>query len=511
MNMNRLLSWLVPLACVLALVSCSDHKVASYRMDYTVALDTAGHYLLVDLDLSMAPGSGPVTLNMPRWTPGYYEMLDFPKHLCDFSAADAAGEPVGWEKSGMNRWIVSLPADGRVKVSYRVYANRRDVGSSRVESGIAFVSPAGTFMHVDGDLQHPVRVRFELPGGWEKISSGLLPVEGMVDTFQADDFDRLYDSPFLLGNYYTSDFEHEGHPYHFAVETPEGIEESGFREDFCRIVSAATRLMGEVPYDNYSLIHMGAGGGGLEHWNSQACYTDGTYRFADRGRHVSFLAFTAHEYFHLYNVKCIRPAELWPFNYDTEAVTPMLWVSEGLTCYYEFRLLRTSGVATPDEALGQLSGYFSRYAPYEGQRHMSLRQSSYDIWLNFMNGDANERDVRINYYFKGPVVGLLMDIDIRRHTAQEKSLDDVMRGLYNRYYKQLQRGFTEEEFWQEVEKAYGGPVPHLRALVNTTEDIDYEAYLKDAGLCVDTESWAIRRVENPDPAQIAFLERLELL
>ncbi len=176
-----------------------------------------------------------------------------------------------------------------------------------------------------------------------------------------------------------------------------------------------------------------------------------------------------------------------------------------------FRVLRTSGVPTPDEALAQLSGYFSRYAPYEGQRHMSLRQSSYDIWLNFMNGDANERDVRINYYFKGPVVGLLMDIDIRRHTAQEKSLDDVMRGLYNRYYKELQRGFTEEEFWQEVEKAYGGPVPHLRALVNTTEDIDYDAYLKDAGLCVDTESWAIRRVENPDPAQIAFLEHLELL
>ncbi len=502
---------LISLLCAAALASCGGKKDNSYRMDYTVAMDTVGHYLLVDLDLSMASGSGTVTLNMPRWTPGYYEMLDYPKHLCDFSAADPAGKAVAWEKSGMNRWVVSVPDDGRVRVSYRIYANRRDVGSSRVESDIAFVSPAGVFMHVDGDLQHPVRVRFDLPGNWEKISSGLLPVEGTPDTFQADDFDRLYDCPFLLGNYYTCDFEHEGHPYHFAVETPEGIEESGFREDFCRIVSAATRMMGDVPYDNYCLIHMGAGGGGLEHWNSQACYTDGTYRFADRGRQVSFLAFTAHEYFHLYNVKCIRPAELWPFNYDTEAVTPMLWVSEGLTCYYEFRLLRTSGVATPDEALAQLSGYFSRYAPYEGQRHMSLRQSSYDIWLNFMNGDANERDVRINYYFKGPVVGLLMDIDIRRHTAQEKSLDDVMRGLYNRYYKQLQRGFTEEEFWQEVEKAYGGPVPHLRALVNTTEDIDYDAYLKDAGLYVDTESWAIRRVENPDSAQIAFLERLELL
>ena len=501
---------LVSLAFALVLFSCGGKKDASYRMDYAVAVDTASHYLLVDLDLQMASGTGEVMLNMPRWTPGYYEMLDFPKHLCDFAASDVAGNAVGWEKCGMNRWKVAVPEDGRVKVTYRIYANRRDVGSSRVDSDIAFVSPAGVFMHVDGDLQHPVHVRFNLPDGWEKISSGLLPVEGTQDTFRADDFDRLYDSPFLLGNYYTCDFEYEGHPYRFAIETPEGIEESGFKEDFCKIVSAATRLMGEVPYDNYCLIHMGAGGGGLEHWNSQACYTDGSYRFSP-GRRISFLAFTAHEYFHLYNVKCIRPAELWPFNYDTEAVTPMLWVSEGLTCYYEFRLLRTSGVATADEALRQLSGYFASYAPHEGQRHMSLRQSSYDIWLNFMNGDRNERDVRLNYYFKGPVVGLLMDIDIRRHTGQEKSLDDVMRALYNRYYKELQRGFTEEEFWQEVEKAYGDPVPHLRALVNTTDDIDYDSYLRDAGLFVDTESWTIRRVENPTPAQKSFLESMDML
>ena len=398
-----------------------------------------------------------------------------------------------------------------MKVSYRIYANQRDVGCSRVDDCLAFVSPAGVFMHVDGDLQHPVQVHFRLPEGWEKISSGLLPMEGTTDSFVAEDFDRLYDCPFLLGNYYTCDFTHEGHPYHFAIETPDGIEESGFREDFCSIVSAATRLMGDVPYDNYCLIHLGEGGGGLEHWNSQACYTDGTYRFGNRERQVSFLGFTAHEYFHLYNVKCIRPAELWPFNYDTEAVTPMLWVSEGLTCYYECRLLRTSGVATPEESLGHLSGYFSRYAPYEGQRHMSLRQSSYDIWLNFMNDDANEKDVRVNYYFKGPVVGLLMDIDIRRHTGHSKSLDDVIRGLYNTYYKKLHRGFTEDEFWQEVEKAYGGPVPHLRAIVNTTEDIDYDAFLLDAGLCTDTESWSIRMVEDPTPEQKVFLEQLDLI
>ena len=504
----KLRNLLLSLLGVLVLVSCERGGEASYQMDYTVALDTAGHYLLVDLAMEMEPGSGSVVLNMPRWAPGYYEMLDFPKHLCDFAAADESGNPVAWDKLGLNRWRVSVPADGKLRVSYRIFANRRDVASSRVESEIAFVSPSGAFLHVDGDLQHPVNVNFVLPEGWDKISSGLLPVEGATTTFRAEDFDRLYDSPFLLGNYYSCDFTHEGHPYHFAVETPDGIEESGFREDFCKIVSAATRLMGEVPYDNYCLIHMGAGGGGLEHWNSQACYTDGSYRFTSRAHYITFMAFTAHEYFHLYNVKCIRPAELWPYNYDTEAVTPLLWVSEGLTCYYEFRLLTASGVATIDEALQKLSGYFSLYAPYEGQHHMSLRQSSYDIWLNFMNRDANDRDVRVNYYFKGPVVGLLMDIEIRRHTGREKSLDDVMRALYNRYYKQLQRGFTEEEFWQEVEAVYGGPVPQLRALVNSTDDIDYEAYLRDAGLYVDTEHWAIRRAEDPTPDQTDFLQTI---
>ena len=500
---------LVSLAFAFAFSACGRGDDGPRRLDYSVMLDTAGHYLLVNLDMESTPGT--VVLNMPRWTPGYYEMMDFPKHLCDFSAQDAAGCAVAWEKEGMNRWKVTVPADGRLNVTYRIFADRRDVASSRVAGKVAFLSPAGVFMHVDGELQQPVSVHFDLPGGWEKISSGLLPVDGTTDTFRADDFDRLYDSPFLLGNHYTSDFEHEGHAYHFAIETPDGLEESGFKEDFCKIVSAATRLMGDVPYDNYCLIHMGAGGGGLEHWNSQACFTDGTYRFADRGRYVSFLAFTAHEYYHLYNVKCIRPAELWPFDYDTEALTPMLWVSEGLTCYYEFRLLRTSGVATPDEALAKLSGYFAGYAPYEGQRHMSLRQSSYDIWLNFMNRDRNGRDVKLDYYLKGPVAGLLMDIDIRRHTGQKKSLDDVMRGLYNRYYKQLRRGFTEEEFWQEVEMAYGGPVPLLRAVVNTTEDIDYDSWLRDAGLYVDKESWAIRRVENPTPEQLAFLEAMEMI
>jgi predicted metalloprotease with PDZ domain len=498
---------------LLALTVACNHRQADYRLHYTICPDTAGHYLNVCLTYetdSTLPHPTDVVLTMPRWAPGYYEMLDFAKHLTDFCARDIQGEELAWTKEGLNRWRVALPKDGRMEVSYRIYANRRDVASSRVERDIAFVAPNGVFMYVAGEQTHPVSVRFQLPDGWQHIATGMRPDADDSCSFTAPDFDVLYDSPLLLGNFYIKRFAHEGHDYEFALETPDGAEEMEFEENFKRIVSAATKMMGDVPYDNYCLIHMGQGGGGLEHLNSQACYTDGTYRFATRREEVKFLAFVAHEYFHLYNVKCIRPAELWPLDYDHEAITPMLWVSEGLTCYYEFRLLRNAGIATPDEALQLISTYFSLYAPYEGQHHQSLRQSSYDIWLNFMNSDDNTRDVRINYYFKGPVIGLLMDIDIRRKTQQQKSLDDVMRLLYQRYYHELQRGFTEEEFWSACAEVAGEPLTEVRHLVDTTDDIPYDDYLTDAGLRIDTTSWAILPVENPTPAQQQFLRAMSL-
>ena len=499
---------------LLALVTACNHRpAADYQLDYAVSFDTAGHYLNVHLTYeadNTLPHPADVVLTMPRWAPGYYEMLDFAKHLTDFSARDMQGEELAWTKEGLNRWRVALPKDGRMEVSYRVYANGRDVASSRVERDIAFVAPNGVFMYVAGEQTHPVSVRILMPDGWQHIATGMRPHDDDSCAFTASDFDILYDSPLLLGNFYTKRFAHEGHDYEFALETPDGAEEMQLEESFRRIVSAATQLMGDVPYDNYCLIHMGEGKGGLEHLNSQACYTDGTYRFATRSEEVNFLGFVAHEYFHLYNVKCIRPAELWPLDYDHEAFTPMLWVSEGLTCYYESMLLRRAGIATPDEALELLSSYFAGYAPYEGQRHQSLRQSSYDIWLNFMNPDDNARDVRISYYQKGPVIGLLLDIDIRRKTQQQKSLDDVMRLLYRRFYHELHRGFTEEEFWSACAEVAGHPLAEVRHLVDTTDDIPYEDYLSDAGLRIDTTSWSILRMDSPTPTQREFLRAMSL-
>ena len=213
------------------------------------------------------------------------------------------------------------------------------------------------------------------------------------------------------------------------------------------------------------------------------------------------MAFTTHEYFHLYNVKAIRPIELGPFDYDREVHTPMLWVSEGFTVYYETQLMLRAGIVGKDYLLNDLSEYIRDTETTEGHRHMSLRQSSYDIWLNFFNRSANGNDVRISYYIKGPVLGLLFDIQLRELTKGKKSLDDLMRLLYNRYFLKENRGFTEEEFWASAEEIAGVPLPTLREYVDTTNEIDYDKMLAPAGLRLNKSSWKLEILPNLNPLQ----------
>ena len=522
------------------------------QMKYEVAVDTAAHYLLVKLtctapdvpvsgaapsapSLSTTPFAAPpvlatsaappsltspsssvssegnavqpFTLRMPVWAPGYYLIVDFPKYLTDFQATDADGTPLAWRKEGKNAWVIQ-PKSHVTEVSYRVYANERSVAESRVQEDVAFVAPCGVFMHVEGEKDSPVEVTYVLPEGWTQASSGLEHVgdwTGQRRTFVAPDFDMLYDSPVLLGRHYVKTFTHEGRDYEVALETPDGWEESGMEDDFRRVVSAASALMGgEVPYEKYCLMHLGRGPGGLEHLNSQACYSEGSFRFASREAYLNYLSFMAHEYFHLYNVKTIRPIELGPFDYDREVFTPLLWFSEGITVYYESRLLLLAGIVDAAYVLRDLSGFIRTVESQEGHRHMSLRQSSYDIWLNFFNRAANGRDTRISYYEKGPILGLLMDIDIRHKTGGQRSLDDLMRLLYHRYHLEQGRGFSEEEFWQACAEVAGEPLTLIRRYVDTTEEIDYDPILASVGLRLDRTTWTLLPLDGATEEQISL-------
>lgn len=491
----------------LLLASCAgkdQNQAISYEISYNVSFDIPSKYL--DVEMTYIPSgvttgsknaagsgesaAGDVLFKLPAWAPGYYQIMDYAKNLSDFSATDSKGNALKWDKVGKNGWKVET-AD-TVKVSYRVFADARSVAECRLEEGVAFLPGNGVFMYVDGDVQHSVDISFTMPSNWSKISTSLKSEGGR---YHAPDFDVLYDSPFLLGNQYTEFIEHGGHTYEFAVETPQGFAESPIKEDFLKAVDQAVAIFGETAYDSYHLLLLGAGGGGLEHQSSQADYTAGHWDFATRGEYLRELLFLTHEYFHNYNVKAIRPIELGPFDYDRENFTTGLWISEGVTCFYESVLLERAGIISDEENLKYLSEYIQDTQSTEGRNHMSMRTSSYDIWLNFFNHNANASQTTISYYVKGPVIGLLLDCQIRTMTAGAKSLDDLMNTLYWKYYKNG-RGFTEEEFWSDAESVAGGSLSIIRHYVDTTDEIDYDAILNPAGLTLDHGTWSLARISD---------------
>ena len=467
----------------LMLALTATHGFGQMKMAYQVRfVEPEKHYAEIQLTCNGLP-DGQTNFVLPVWSPGYYQILDSPKHIIDFKATNAEGESLVWHKKSKNIWQVENGNEDAVSITYRVFANKKSVAESKIDSTKAFIMPNNMFMHVQDNLNQPVTVKFTPYQGWNKFSTGLKSIAD--HTFYAKDFDVLYDSPIYMGNQKTLEFENEGKFYHLGIVTPEGLDEERFVSDLKKMMSATTELMQHIPYDNYSYIMMEAGGGGLEHWNSQAVFTGGSFNFKLDEQYIDFMNFITHEYFHLYNVKAIRPIALGPFDYSRENYTDMLWVSEGITVYYEYLIMMRAGLLSPEKALDYLSSSIRRYENSEGKNHMSLSRSSFDIWLNFLSRDENAEDTTISYYNKGPIIGFLLDLEIRHSSNNQKSLDDVMRFLYNEYYLKQERGFTKEEFWSSCEQMAGRSLEEIRTYVDTVKPIDYQKYLDYAGLQID--------------------------
>jgi predicted metalloprotease with PDZ domain len=230
---------------------------------------------------------------------------------------------------------------------------------------------------------------------------------------------------------------------------------------------------------------MERGGGGLEHLNSMAVFYNPRSWSNPRG-YNRWLAFIAHEYYHLYNVKRIRPIALGPFDYDKENYTNLLWVSEGISVYYEYIILNRIGFLTREDFFERAQSFITSYETIPGRLFQSAEEASFDTWMQFFNRSENSSNTTISYYSKGAALGLLLDLKIRHETENRRSLDDVMRTLYRKYYQEKQRGFTDDEFRQECEKAAGCPLPEIfDVYVSTTQEIDYPKYFAYAGLEID--------------------------
>lgn len=465
-------------------------------MYYSLSFDPAKHYIHVELNMKELP-AGDLTMVLPVWAPGYYNLAFFPKNITDFCPMKSDGTKLKWTKEGATRWIVDKGSASDVKLTYRVYSNFINVCEAMVDSTHAFVPLSGICMYRLGQVKESVDLTVTPFPAWKEITTAMDIVSSTAPyKLKAPDFDVLYDSPILLGNQHIADFDLDGHGY--QVVTPQGAPvDERVIPSLKKMIAATTKMFGETPYKDYKFMWLGKGMGGLEHAACQADYSGLDFTFKDSTEFLDFFSFVSHEFFHLYNIKRIRPIELGPFDYEHAVYTPSLWISEGFTNLYSDYDLVRAGIADGDFLLSQLSGHIKGIEGKEGHKHFTLRQSSYDAWLYFYDSPEDTSDRMFSFYLKGPIVGFLMDIYIRHESNNSRSLDDVMRALYNKYYKQLQRGFTEEEAWQVINETAGCDMSEFRRYVETTDEIDYSRLLGYAGLKLD--GFTVEKQSKCDP------------
>ena len=446
------------------------------------------HYVEVEMNIS-GLSRDYVDVKMPVWTPGSYLVREFAKNIEGFTAS-AGGKAVKFEKIRKNAWRIYHAKAKDIKLNYRVYANEISVRTSFVTDEHAFLSSTGIFMYPDGMLNLPSRVKINQFKGWTKVSTGLEPVANQPFSYTAQNFDILFDSPIEVGNQDVFEFTASGVKHEVAMFGGGNYDKEKLKVDMAKIVEQGTAIYGENPNKHYTFIvhNFEAGGGGLEHLNSTVLGATRTAYTSEAG-YKGFLNLVAHEYYHLWNVKRLRPAALGPFDYDNENYTTSLWVAEGFTSYYENKLMFRAGFFTVEETAQTLATAIAGVVNTPGSRVQSAAEASYDAWIKAYRPNENSNNSTISYYSKGEVIGLLMDLEIVHATKGGKNLDDVMKAMYTEYYKKLGRGYTDAEFKAMVEKISGISFnPFWEKYVNGTGPIEYAKYFGYAGILVKDEN-----------------------
>ena len=469
---------------LVALISAQD---STPQLFYSVTVPTDRSAYLVELQITNPPGRG--RLVIPNWAPGAYRLMDSWQNIRDVVALSPAGDTLPLRQDSPISWVIDPKGAARITVRYT--AGLRDSEQWRrpnnrwfLRSTSGVVDGPRTFLYLDGWKQAPARVTFQVPAGW-RIATGLAPTTSDSTTFAAPNYDVLIDSPVLLGRFLTYAFSAAGTPHRAVVDLGGGRAEAPgvFVDMLRRISTTAICIFGSAPYTDYTYIFVGGRGGGLEHLNSTTIgVTTGTLARNPRGAE----AVSAHEFFHAWNVKRIRPVELGPFDYEHEVRTVNLWWSEGVTDYYADVILARAGLDSPADFAQGLATSIGNYRSNPARLLVSPERSSWTVW----DSPAVNNSYVISYYLQGELLGFLLDLAIRDSTDNAKSLDDVMRYLLDHYAGE--RGFTRDELVAAVRSATGHDFEEFwRLYVSGATEIPWDDYLRAAG-------WDVVFTEAPD-------------
>jgi len=430
-------------------------------------------------------GKGTLDVRMPVWTPGSYLVREHQRHVDGFAARDADGKPLAFEKLDKHTWRIRPAGARRVQVAYRLACFELTVRTNHVDASHAFLNPAATFMFAVGGEDQPCRVCIAAPAGW-KTWVALPEFDG---EFQARDFDALADSPFEIGppeSHAEHRFMAGGVPHELVVWGRGDLDGQKAVADTVKIIEAQAAMFGGLPYrEKYLFIVLlnEKGRGGLEHRHSCALLAP-RYGFSTPTGYEDFLQLVAHEFFHLWNVKRLRPSAFTPYDWTGENHTGLLWAMEGLTRAYEVITLRRAGLVTPQRFLELWAELVTQLRRTPGRLRTTLLQASYDAWIKFYRPDETTPNTTVSYYLKGGVVGMLLDLELRRRTAGQRTLDDLMRLLYQRHGRAP--GLPEDGVEAAAVELCGDD--SLRAwfdrALRSTDELDLDGALAGVGLKV---------------------------
>jgi predicted metalloprotease with PDZ domain len=447
------------------------------------------HYFEVEMTLADFKEKQ-LDIKMPVWAPGSYLVREFSKNVNLVKAFDEKGKELKVQKKNKNTWSILTDGTKKIKVKYEVYSFELSVRTPFLDLTHGFVSGSGVFMYVDGhkDKKGSLEV---IPHSTFKTISTALPKASISiqkdgsQTFEFSNYDQLVDCPIEIGNQEVFEFMASGVKHTVSMYGEAYYDIAALKVDMAKIVEAETAVFGVNPNKEYTFIvhNVVDGQGGLEHANS--CVLSVNRWTYGGAKYLNFLNLVAHEYFHLWNVKRIRPIELGPFDYDQENYTSLLWVMEGFTSYYDELILRRAGYHTKDEMLGKIQSAVNYVEGSVGSRVQPVAHASFDAWIKAYRPTENSANTSMTYYSRGTILAAVFDAMIISNSKGKQCLDHFMKHLYQKFYVEMNRGFNELEFKTELEKFTGKNLDDFFAkYINGTEIIPYAEYFDKVGVSV---------------------------
>lgn len=426
------------------------------------------------------------TVRMANWNPGSYLIRDFASNLDRVSFSSESGEPLEFEKTSKNTWRVTLEGSTRLVAEYDVHAGDLSVNTSWASTEYVLLNASSIFLFSESSRDNTHRVSIESPSAFDRVYSSMTLNRNRGE-FIASDFDELVDSPIVITSARENRFADQNGEFALLnVGATDLWDESQSLKDIQAIVHTTNRFWGVMPFERpfWFFNFLVERGGGLEHDHSTVIMGS-RWQMLNRDDYVKWLSLAAHEFFHSWNIRRMRPQSLANYDLDGEQYSSALWLAEGITSYYDNLLLSRAGLLEPVEYFKRLAIDIHALELTPGREMISLEQASKDAWIRHYQPDNNSINSTISYYTKGAVLGLVLDARIREASNNEHSLDDVMRAMYNQF---SETPYQDDSFTNTVSAVAGSEVSDwLQDTLASSAPLDVDGALASYGLVLERQ------------------------